>query len=213
MAKYIDENGLLYYDQKVKARLDDKVDKVDGKGLSTNDYTTEEKTKLTGIAEGAQVNVIESIELNGTTFTITDKKASATIEAGKIDTIKVNGTAQPIDSDKAVDITIPTKVSDLTNDSKFQTEDEVKTAIGDAIKDVSGIEYEIVSVLPDKGAGKKGTIYLIANSGSAPNIYDEYIFVNGDFEKIGTTEVNLTGYWAKADLVAITNAEIDDIVK
>lgn len=37
-------------------RIDDKVDKVSGKGLSTNDYTTVEKTKLAGIAAGAQVN-------------------------------------------------------------------------------------------------------------------------------------------------------------
>ncbi len=34
-----------------------KVDKVDGKGLSTNDYTTAEKNKLAGIATGAEVNV------------------------------------------------------------------------------------------------------------------------------------------------------------
>ena len=37
--------------------LDDKVDKVTGKGLSTNDYTTTEKNKLAGIASGAEVNV------------------------------------------------------------------------------------------------------------------------------------------------------------
>ena len=36
--------------------LDQKVDKVSGKGLSTNDYTTEEKNKLAGIQAGAQVN-------------------------------------------------------------------------------------------------------------------------------------------------------------
>ena len=34
-----------------------KVDKVDGKGLSSNDYTTTEKDKLAGIATGAEVNV------------------------------------------------------------------------------------------------------------------------------------------------------------
>lgn len=34
-----------------------KVDKIVGKGLSTNDYTTAEKNKLSGIAAGAQVNV------------------------------------------------------------------------------------------------------------------------------------------------------------
>lgn len=37
--------------------LDIKVDKVAGKDLSTNDYTTAEKTKLSGIATGAEVNV------------------------------------------------------------------------------------------------------------------------------------------------------------
>ena len=35
----------------------EKVDKESGKGLSTNDYTTAEKTKLAGIATGAEVNV------------------------------------------------------------------------------------------------------------------------------------------------------------
>lgn len=39
------------------AAVGNKVDKVDGKGLSTNDYTTEEKEKLAGIARGAEVNV------------------------------------------------------------------------------------------------------------------------------------------------------------
>ena len=37
--------------------VSNKVDKVSGKGLSTNDYTTAEKTKLSGIATGAEVNV------------------------------------------------------------------------------------------------------------------------------------------------------------
>lgn len=37
--------------------LNNKVDKVSGKGLSTNDYTDEEKSKLAGIASGAEVNV------------------------------------------------------------------------------------------------------------------------------------------------------------
>lgn len=37
--------------------LNKKVDKVSGKGLSTNDYTTDEKNKLAGIAAGAEVNV------------------------------------------------------------------------------------------------------------------------------------------------------------
>ncbi len=43
------------------AKLGTKVDKVAGKGLSTNDYTTAEKTKLAGIAAGAQVNAVTSV--------------------------------------------------------------------------------------------------------------------------------------------------------
>ena len=38
-----------------------KVDIVAGKGLSTEDYTSEDKTKLAGIATGAQVNVIDAV--------------------------------------------------------------------------------------------------------------------------------------------------------
>jgi hypothetical protein len=41
----------------VDSKLDTKVDKVSGKQLSANDYTNEDKTKLAGIAAGAEVNV------------------------------------------------------------------------------------------------------------------------------------------------------------
>ena len=49
--------------------LEKKVDKVDGKGLSTNDYTTAEKNKLAGIASGAEVNqnAFSNIKIGSTT--------------------------------------------------------------------------------------------------------------------------------------------------
>lgn len=50
---YLDNDGLLYLWTKLKALFAGKVDKVDGKGLSTNDFTTAEKTKLAGIANNA----------------------------------------------------------------------------------------------------------------------------------------------------------------
>lgn len=57
MSKLTDGNGLLYGLKGLKAQivtlLGGKVDKVSGKGLSTNDYTTDEKNKLAGIAAGA----------------------------------------------------------------------------------------------------------------------------------------------------------------
>lgn len=46
----------------VQTALNNKVDKVAGKGLSTNDYTTAEKTKLAGIETGAQVNTITGVK-------------------------------------------------------------------------------------------------------------------------------------------------------
>ena len=71
-----------------------KVDKEEGKGLSENDFTNGYKDKLDGIEDGAQVNVIE--------------------------VVKRNGVALPV-IDKAVDITIPTTTSSLTNDSGYIT--------------------------------------------------------------------------------------------
>ena len=49
------------------------VAQVEGKALSTNDYTTDEKTKLSGVAEGAQVNVIEKVSVDGSPLEITEK--------------------------------------------------------------------------------------------------------------------------------------------
>ena len=46
-----------------------KVNKETGKGLSTNDYTTAEKQKLSGIESGAQVNTVTSV--NGQTGDVT----------------------------------------------------------------------------------------------------------------------------------------------
>jgi len=97
---YLDKTGLALVWEKIKNALTGKVDKVDGKGLSTNDYTSDEKTKLAGIETGAQVNVLEGVQVNGTDITSTNKIAN---------------------------IPVPTKTSDLTNDSNFVSSDSVST--------------------------------------------------------------------------------------
>ena len=48
-----DHDGRYYTETEVNTKLNDKVDKVTGKGLSTEDYTTNEKNKLFGIDENA----------------------------------------------------------------------------------------------------------------------------------------------------------------
>lgn len=59
--------------ESVLSTINNKVDKISGKGLSTEDYTTEEKTKLEGIATGAEVNVLETIKVNNTALTPINK--------------------------------------------------------------------------------------------------------------------------------------------
>lgn len=72
--------------------LTNKVDKVEGKGLSTEDYTTAEKEKLATIAASAQTNVIETIKVNGTALTVTDKAVDILVAEGTSNgTVKVNG--------------------------------------------------------------------------------------------------------------------------
>lgn len=66
------------------AAVGNKVDKIEGKGLSTNDYTTAEKNKLGGIAAGAQVNVIESIKVNGQAQAIDSKGVNITVPTGAL---------------------------------------------------------------------------------------------------------------------------------
>lgn len=68
----------------LQGNIDKKVDKVSGKGLSTNDYTNDEKTKLEGIAANAQVNVIETVKVNGVALTPTAKAVDVTVPTGAL---------------------------------------------------------------------------------------------------------------------------------
>ena len=248
--KYLDLDGVSHLKSKLESEL---VAKETGKGLSTNDYTTEEKTKLAGIDDGAEVNIIENINVNGVIGTITGKTASVTIETGKIDSISVNNTPQTIDLNKNVNITVPIKTSDITNDSGFisgitstdvttalgytpynstnpnnyQTETQVSnainTAISSAYKAAGTVTFENLPALVNTNQGK---VYNVSNSFTttadfvegAGNSYPagtNVVIINTS----GTTYkydvlagfVDLSGYQLSAELVAITNAEIDTL--
>ncbi len=73
MSKYQSKNGLLFLLQLLKAQFDTKVDKVSGKGLSTNDFTTALLNKLNGIDENADATTIN----NTLTSTATNEALSA----------------------------------------------------------------------------------------------------------------------------------------
>ena len=99
----------------------------------------------------------------------------------------------------------------------YQTASDVSTAIQTALAGFAGVSFSVVSSLP--ASGTAGVFYLVPNSGSGTNGYDEYVWVTipGDpatqrFEKIGTTDIDLSGYMQTSDMVAITNAEIDAII-
>lgn len=187
--KYIDDVTQKYFWNRLKTYF---VKAADGKGLSTNDLTNELKaaydnavTAVNALVEaGAQANVIEKVAVNGTDLSP--------------------------DSSKRVNVIIPKLVSALTNDSGFQTSAQVQAAITNALAGITGIKFEVVTELPSSGVN--GAIYLIAHNHGAGDAYDEYAWIGSAFEKIGYTDIDLSGYVKTSDLVAMTTAEIDTMM-
>jgi len=83
------------------------VQKVDGKGLSSNDYTNAEKEKLAGLSEDAEKNIINSVKVNGTPTTVAaDGSVNVIVPDAPIQSIKVNNVeVAPVKG--TVNITIP----------------------------------------------------------------------------------------------------------
>ena len=80
-----------------------------------------------------------------------------------------------------------------------------------AIADISGFHAEIVSELPE--TGKTNILYLVAKSEAASGDgYDEYLYINGAWERVGSTDIDLSGYVQASEMHAITNTEITAIV-
>ena len=73
------------------------------------------------------------------------------------------------------------------------TTSDVNSLIASAIGNINSFDTAIVQTLPTTNISTH-TIYFIANTGSTPNSYDEYLYINNNWEKIGTTDVDLSGY-------------------
>lgn len=115
--KFLDSNGVLYLWGKIKTHVTNaistKVDKVDGKGLSTNDLTTALKNNYDAAYTHSQA-----------------AHAPSNAERNSIVGIQKNGTDIGIDATtRKVNITVPTKVSELSNDSKFTSNTGTITAV------------------------------------------------------------------------------------
>lgn len=93
---FLNYDGLLYFWQKIKALLAGKVDKIEGKELSTNDYTTAEKNKLAGlknythpttsgnkhIPAGGSANQILGWSADGTAKWVNEKDTTYSVMSG-----------------------------------------------------------------------------------------------------------------------------------
>lgn len=203
----------------------------DGDGTSGSKFATEKYVDDNG-------GKIDTIKVNGTTQTITNKAVDITVptkasdltndgdgttgskfatekyvndNGGKIDVIKVNGTTQTI-TNKAVDITMPTKLSDLTNDgdgtqgSTFPTTDEMDTAIAAAVTSAYKYKGSVATVADLPASGNvTGDVWDVQATGI------NYAWTGTAWDALGQL-VDTSLLWAKAELTAVTTAEIDAIV-
>ena len=135
-------------------------------------------TKLNTIAENAEVNTITQIKRNGTVI-------------------------NPVN--KAIDISVPVAVSELTNDNGFLTNAQVQQLISEA----RYMKKTIVETLPT--TGEENTLYLVGIDGTDSNVYEEYMFINDKWELIGSTEteIDLSGYVKSEDIQFATAEEIE----
>lgn len=161
-------------------------------------YNEEKLARLKHLKQLAQKSKAESDAVATRVKSLEDAGA----QANKIESIKVNGTAQTIDPDKSVNITVPTKTSQLNNDSTFQTSAQVVAAINTAISKSGHASFQKVDAVPKADAAQENILYLVMNT--TTKHYDIYAKIKGSsdsytMELLDDTTVDLSG---KVDKVA-----------
>lgn len=63
------------------------------------------------------------------------------------------------------------------------------------ISNLANLRIEVVNELPS--TGETNVIYLVKKARTNPDVHDEYVYVEGNWEKIGNTEVDLSNYYTK----------------
>ena len=133
-------------------------------------------------------------------------------EPNAIDAIKVNGTVQAI-IDKAVDLAVPVKVSDLDNDSGFQTGEQVAAAVASADHLKRKIVESADAIAP-AAADADRYIYMVRKAGGAPgDRYDEYMVIDGAVGRVGDWSVDLSGYVRKEEGRGLSTNDFTDADK
>lgn len=114
---------------------------------------------------------------------------------------------QSIPDTVALKTDIPTNVSELTNDAGFITnvvndlvnyytksETYTQAEVNALISAIPKFDIEVVATLPTSDISET-TVYLVPSSDpTSNNIYTEYIYVNGSWEKLGEQSLDLSGY-------------------
>ena len=137
----------------VKDSLDGKVDKAEGKGLSTEDYTTAEKTKLAGIAAGAEVNqnAFSNVKVGSTTIAADSKTDTLEIAGGT----GIDADGDTANSKVTLSLNSATQLSLGKADSAVQS---VKINGGGELKDASGNVNIPLAVATGSTGAKAGAL-------------------------------------------------------
>lgn len=207
----------------IGTQLDTKVDKVSGKGLSTNDYTTAEKTKLAGIATGANKTVLEDTLSTTSTNGIQNKAVALKFQGVDSDITGINNTLKT----KADASDLATVKSDLSKASttagnaataaaavKKDLADNYynKTTVDSKISTIPKFAITVVESLPDSNISVS-TVYLLKGTKEeTQNMYDEYIYITGTgWEKLGTQTMDLSGYATTAAMNTALGNKVDKV--
>lgn len=79
------------------------------------------------------------------------------------------------------------------------------------ISNLVSLHLQIVEQLPENG--ENNVIYLVNINGEEPNIYDEYVYIDNKWEKIGNTDIDLSNYYTKTEVdQKLSNSGAGDVI-
>lgn len=172
-------------------------------------FTTADKTKYDEAATKAG-SAVQKIKINGVEQTKTDGEidlpAYPTKESLSLD--KVENVAP---ADLPVSTATQAELDKKANASDVYTKEQTNSAISTAVANAEHLKRSIVDALPEVSEADAHTIYMVAKkSGAGDQKYDEYMLINGAFEKIGDSTVDLTDYATKTEVTTAKNEAISD---
>lgn len=117
----------------------------------------------------------------------------------------ITNLSDEIDNIVNVEIGDQLKSSIIDNLTSSDTEKALSARQGKVLKELidnlANLQITVVDTLPT--TGESNIIYLVKKAGTGTDIHDEYVYVEGNWEKIGTTDVDLTNYYTKTQVDSI----------